>query len=203
MKNDLSLESLREQEKTEYGKIIQKRREEIISILEDRLHQTGIIFNNVSVNFDAYPDEGDAMIEYEFSLPDGYVQKCKGFWSFDRTIDEVVERISENVSYIKKLRDCYPEYAKQNDYIQSRRIYSKRINLEQFGQRSTATGSITATLCPFLELPNTTEGGIGGGDYEIKRTPKRVRDFNKNIDDFCLFLSDCIAELRSMKVIEK
>lgn len=32
-----------------------------------------------------------------------------------------------------------------------------------------------------------------------KKTPKRVKDFKSNIDNLCLFMSDCIAELRQMK----
>ena len=61
---------------------------------------------------------------------------------------------------------------------------------------------LLAELCGYLKLPNTTSCGFGGGDYEIKKTPRRVKDFNENIDRLCLFFADCIGELRGMKLKE-
>ena len=57
----------------------------------------------------------------------------------------------------------------------------------------------TVNLASYLKLPNTTSCSCGGGDYEIKRTPKRVEEYNKNIDVVIDNLLDCIAELKMKK----
>lgn len=98
------------------------------------------------------------------------------------------------------MRKQYPSYARQNDHIQKYRKYQRACKLYDDGYRKDAY--LKAELCEYLKLPNTTDCSVGGGDYEIKKTPKRVRDFNENIDRLCLFLSDCIAELRGMKLKE-
>ena len=58
-------------------------------------------------------------------------------------------------------------------------------------------------LCDYLKLPNTTDWGFGGGDYEIKRTPKRLKEYNENIDKTIDMLLDCISDLKKMKYVEK
>ena len=107
-----------------------------------------------------------------------------------------IDDIVKHILYIEQLRKDYPNYAAQNDYIQKHRKFfrkckSSHSDCEEF--------YIKAELCGMLKLPNTTDCGFGGGDYEIKKTPKRVKDFKSNIDNLCLFMSDCIAELRQMK----
>lgn len=176
-----------------------KRESEILELLKRELSESEFVFSSVSIAFEN-KDREAGLVKYEFTLPDGFSQQDSCFWAWDVSVEDIVERIVKNVSYIEKLREEYPEFAKANDLIQAKRKYDRTVNLSHFGYIHQA--KLSADLCDYMKLPNLTSCSFGGGDYEIKRTPKRVSDFNQNIDILCNFLVDCIAELRTMKIKE-
>lgn len=172
----------------------EKRNKELLQQLCKQLENPEIKFSDVDIDFEKYEDAGYVTLSFE--LKDGFKQEDDLRWRWDESVEDVASKITKYILYIQQLRTTYPDYAVQNDYIQSHRRFfrkckSSHSNCEEF--------YVKAELCGMLKLPNTTDCSCGGGDYEIKRTPKRVKDFKNNIDNICLFMSDCIAELRQMK----
>lgn len=149
----------------------------------------------------AYPEEDrdgrSLRVDYTYTLTDNYTDVDYSYWWENETIDELTSRVREHIDYITQLRQEYPEYAKKNDYIQRNRSFDKEVTLYDNGYPTKV--SMSLKLCGYLKLPNTTECGFGGGDYEIKRTPKRFKDFNENIDRLTEFFLDCISDLRILK----
>ncbi len=128
---------------------------------------------------------------------DGYKQEMLFIWDFNESQETLIEKIKARVSYIKELRQKYPEFCRQNDYIQMNSNFKKTLHLTDGGYPIDYVFNIF--LANYMELPNTTRCSRGGGDYEIKRTPMRVKEFNKNIDKTIDFLIDCITELKLLK----
>ncbi len=177
------------------NKIKNERKHQVCNALSKQLCKIGYNISNLELDFDKYEDGG--YITYDFTLQDGFSQNNSVLWKRDESIEKVVKEIIKQIDYIQKLREQYPEYARQNDYIQANRVFEKECTL--FDMEYKEHVYLKANLCGYLKLPNIVEHGFGGGDYEIKRTPKRVSDFNKNIDTLCLFLADCISDLRKLK----
>ena len=173
-----------------------ERKHQVCNELTSQLCNLGYYISNLELDFDKYEDGG--YITYDFTLQDGFSQSNSVLWKLNESIREVVTEIIKQIDYIQKLREQYPEYAKQNDYIQANRVFERECKLFDMGYIKHAY--LKADLCGYLKLPNIVEGSFGGGDYEIKRTPKRVSDFNNNIDTLCLFLADCISDLRKLKL---
>lgn len=173
-----------------------EREKEVYETLKNILYQADYEVTEIKIFFQEYEEAGK--IEYHFILSDGYEQDDSYYWSWEETVEKASERIKKHIDYIAQLRKQYPEYAAWNDHIQKFREYEKECVLLDRGYERTA--KISAELCGYLKLPNTTSCSFGGGDYEIKKTPQRVKDFNENIDKLCLFLADCISELRGLKV---
>lgn len=180
----------------ERKQINEKRNSELLKELNDGLQESEYEFSNVSVDFEKYEEAGE--VRYDFRLSDGYSQTDSAYWRWDESVSDIIQYIKRHVEYIEKLRQDYPEYASHNDHIQKYRKFERTCKLTNNG--FTREANVSALLCGYLKLPNTTECGVGGGDYELRRTPQRVEDFNNNIDTLCLFLADCIGDLRGMKV---
>lgn len=174
----------------------ERRNLELLKELKEGFQQTGYEFFNISVNFEKYEEAGE--VEYDFKLQDGYIQTDSSYWRWDESVSDIVNSIKKHVKCIEKLRQEYPDYALYNDHIQKYRNFERTCKLTHNGYIQEA--HISALLCGYLKLPNTTECGFGGGDYELRRTPQRVKDFNHNIDTLCLFLADCIGDLRKIKL---
>jgi len=131
---------------------------------------------------------------------DGHEQEDRMLWKFDESMEEFAVKTKRHIDYIKELRQKYPEYCKQNDFIQSHGKFNKKLVLTHMGYHREFNFHVE--LADYLKLPNTTTCSCGGGDYEIKRTPKRVKEYNQNIDLAINFLIDCIAELKPQKYTE-
>lgn len=175
-----------------------EREKEVYDTLNRLLVETGYEVSGIDINFEKYEEAGS--IDYRFKLLDGFEQEDSHYWEWQESVEEAAEKIKKHIDYIAELRKQYPEFAKQNDYIQEHRKYGRVCKLYDEGYLREVR--LLAELCGYLKLPNTTSCGFGGGDYEIKKTPRRVKDFNENIDRLCLFLADCIGELRGMKLKE-
>lgn len=203
MNTEMTFGFIQDEDKRVLKEMREKHQREMLAALQDELANSeeraslGINFLDVSIDFERYKKEEAGLVRYIFELDDGYTQEDSVWWSWDVSIGEKAGAIVKSVAYIKKLREQYPLYARANDFIQSHRNYERSINLFHRGVIHPA--KVSANLCEYLKLPNQTSCSIGGGDYEIKRTPGRLEDYNNNIDRLCLFLADCIAELRSMK----
>jgi len=130
----------------------------------------------------------------------GYEQEDRILWRSDESIEDFVAKTKRHIDYIEELRQKYPEYCKENDFIQSHSKFNKKLVLTHMGYHREFYLNIE--LADYLKLPNTTSCSCGGGDYEIKRTPKRVKEYNQNIDLTIGFLLDCITELKSQKYTE-
>ena len=175
-----------------------EREKEVFDTLNRLLVESGYEVSGIDINFEKYEEAGS--IGYHFKLSDGFEQEDSHYWEWQESVEEAAEKIKKHIDYISELRKQYPEFAKQNDYIQEHRKYGRVCKLYDEGYLREVR--LLAELCGYLKLPNTTSCGFGGGDYEIKKTPRRVKDFNENIDRLCLFLADCIGELRGMKLKE-
>lgn len=176
-----------------------EREKEVLDTLHNFFSENEYEVSDIEINFEKYDEAG--IIKYHFKLSDGFEQTDDYYWIWNESVEEAAKGIKKYIDYIVELRKQYPKYAKNNDYIQSHRDYERICKLTDRGYPREVR--LNAELCGFLKLPNTTSCGVGGGDYEIKKTPQRVKDFNNNIDTLCLFLADCIGELRAMKLKER
>ena len=186
--------TLREIRKLEFKELENRRtkeKEELKKQLENSLNNDSIEVESIS----EYDDDGYKVV-IAFTL-DGYRQVDDFYWNNDESQKDFIEHVKKRIDYIKELREQYPEYAKQNDYIQTNSKFYKEINLTHMGYNRGFR--IDLQLADYLKLPNTTSCSVGGGDYEIKRTPQRVKEYNKNIDIAIDVLLDCIAELKQKK----
>lgn len=176
-----------------------ENRKEIRKILEEEFEKNNIKVLEVTRDVNDYEELKYYSVKYEFEL-DNYTQQDVTFWENDESLEDLIKGVKNHIEYIKELRTQYPEYCKQNDYIQSNRDYKKELILTHMGYQQRYYLDIK--LCDYLKLPNTTDCGFGGGDYEIKRTPKRLKEYNENIDKTIDMLLDCISDLKKMKYIE-
>ncbi len=158
-----------------------------------------IMFSEESIDIKHIRDDEDCYRVNMLFTIDGYEQDEVYFWMNSESKEDFLEKVKNHIGYIKELRKKYPEYCKQNDFIQTNRDFKKGFNLTHMGYKRTF--ELNLKLADFLKLPNTTDTGFGGGDYEIKRTPKRVEEYNKNIDIAIDTLLDCIAELKQRKYV--
>lgn len=172
---------------------------EIREILEDEFKNNNIKIINIKRNINEYEELTDYQIEYEFNI-NSYKQQDITFWNNDESLDFLIDKVNKHIGYIKELREEYPEYCMQNDFIQANRNYKKELVLTHMGYERKYSFDIE--LCDYLKLPNTTDCGFGGGDYEIKRTPKRLKEYNENIDKTIDMLLDCISDLKKMKYVK-
>ena len=174
---------------------LQKRREKEQEELKKELETT---LNNETVEVVSMTeyDEESYKVVIQFML-DGFMQEDDFYWNGDESKESFIGKVKKRIDYIKELREQYHEYCKQNDYLQTNSKYRKEINLTHMGHNRKFY--IDLQLADYLKLPNTTSTGVGGGDYQIKRTPQRVKEYNDNIDIVIDVLIDCIAELKQKK----
>ncbi|KIO62108.1 hypothetical protein B4065_3328 [Caldibacillus thermoamylovorans] len=186
----MTLREMRDLEYEELQKRREKEREEIKQSLEEALNAESIELLSIDSSSDGYK------VVVAFTL-DGFRQEDGFYWDLDESREDFTNKVKKYIDYIKELREQYPEYCKQNDYIQTNRDFYKKITLTHMGYKRTY--ELKLKLADYLKLPNTTSCSVGGGDYEIGRTPQRVDEFNKNIDIAIDALLDCIAELKQRK----
>lgn len=179
---------------------LQERKEAERNEIEEQL-STALKGENVKVISTKESGDDYALhVYFEFTI-DGYTQQDSSVWSSDESLEKFVEGIKNYIGYIKELRKQYPKFCKQNDFIQTNSNFTKKLELTHMGYKREYNFSIK--LADYLKLPNSTSCSFGGGDYEIKRTPKRVMEYNENIDKTINFLIDCIAELKGKKYQEE
>ena len=176
---------------------LKERREKEQKEIEQQLSEI-INFYDAKI-LDCKPSDEYFRVDIEFTLF-GYTQKDEFYWRLDESIEEFSLKTKQRIEYIKELRERYPVFCEQNDFIQSHSNFAKKLTLTHMGYKKELYFNVQ--LADYLKLPNTTSCGFGGGDYEIKRTPKRVKEYNKNIDRTIEFLIDCIAEIKTSKCPE-
>ncbi len=191
----MTLAEKREKEYKELQKRKEKERLELQQQLKDALSLESIEFLSLKENSENW----NCTVELAFTL-DGYRQENDFYWSADESQETFIQHVKERIDYIKELRANYPDYCKQNDYIQANSKFCKKISLTHMGY--IREFCLDIQLADYLKLPNQTCCSVGGGDYQIKRTPKRVEEFNKNIDITIDALLDCISELKQKKYFE-
>lgn len=189
----MTLGEIRDLEYEELQKRREKERDEIKKSLEETLNTESIEVISINSSSDGYK------VIIAFTL-DGFRQEDVFYWNLDESREDFVNKVNKRIDYIKELREKYPEYCKQNDYIQTNSKFYKEINLTHMGYKRTF--SLDLQLADYLKLPNTTSCSFGGGDYQIKRTPQRVKEYNRNIDIAIDVLLDCIAELKQRKYVD-
>jgi len=187
----MTLGEMRRQELEDNQKRRQEERLELQRLLAEALSEDSIEVLSISDN-----DEDRYTVKLAFTL-DGFRQEDDFYWMSDESQEDFIEKAKRHVGYIKELRMQYPDYCKQNDFIQANGKFSKKLVLTHMGYNREFYFEVD--LADYLKLPNTTCCSFGGGDYEIKRTPQRVQEYNKNIDLTVDFLIDCIAELKQRK----
>jgi hypothetical protein len=192
----MTLAEKRNKENKELQERKEKERLELENQLINALSIESIEFLSLKENADNW----DCYVKLAFTL-DGYRQEDDFYWSSDKSQESFIQQVKDRIDYIKKLREQYTEFCKQNDYIQSNSKFSKKISLTHMGYNREFYFEVQ--LADYLKLPNSTCCSAGGGDYEIKRTPKRVEEYNKNIDITIDILLDCISELKQKKYPKK
>ena len=188
----MTLAEKRDKENKELQERKEKERLELENQLKGALSLESIEFLSLKEN----SDNCDCSVRLAFTL-DGYRQEDSFYWSADKSQESFIEQVKSRINYIKELREKYPEFCKQNDYIQSNSKFRKKISLTHMDYNREFYFEVQ--LADYLKLPNSTSCSVGGGDYEIRRTPKRVEEYNKNIDITIDILLDCISELKQKK----
>jgi len=168
----------------------EKKYQKIKNDIEEKLISYNVELIKIEEN------EESLSVDYNYTI-DGVKNIDRNYWHYDEELDELLYKIKRHLDYIKKIRENFPLYAKQNDFIQKNRHYEKELVLTEMGYERKHTFRLD--LCSYLKLPNTTSNSFGGGDYEIKRTPQRVKEYNENIDKTVMFLIDMISELNTLK----
>jgi hypothetical protein len=192
----MTLQEKREKEYKELQERKEKERLELEQQLKGALSLESIEF--LSLKEDS--ENWNCTVELVFTL-DGYRQEDDFYWTSDESQEVFIQHVKNRIDYIKELRAKYPEFCKQNDYIQTNSKFRKKIKLTHMGYDREFYFEVN--LADYLKLPNTTSCSFGGGDYEIKRTSKRVEEYNKNIDITIDVLLDCISELKQKKYTSK
>jgi hypothetical protein len=190
----MTLEEKRKQEYKELQERKEKERLELEQQLREALSLESIEFLSLKEN----GEDWSSTVKLAFTL-DGYRQEDDFYWSADKSQEAFIQQVKDRIDYIKELRSKYPDYCKQNDYIQKNSKFHKTITLTHMGYKKEFYFNIQ--LADYMKLPNTTNCGFGGGDYQIKRTPQRVEEFNRNIDITIDILLDCISELKQKKYV--
>jgi len=191
--------TLQEKRNLEYRELQERREKEQVEIqqqLQDALANETIEVLEIKENTENW----SYIVTVAFTL-DGYKQEDEFYWSSDKSQEDFIVIVKNRIEYIKELREKYADYCKQNDYIQANSKFHKVIKLTHMGYSREFYFNIQ--LADYMKLPNSTSCGCGGGDYEIKRTPKRLEEYNKNIDITIDVLLDCISELKQKKYISK
>ncbi|MCD4838141.1 hypothetical protein LRS37_04500 [Neobacillus sedimentimangrovi] len=190
-----TLREIRELEYKELEEHREKERQELQKQLESALADE--LIEVISIR--DWDDDWAYEVKVAFTL-DGYKQEDKFYWNANESQEDFINKVKKTIEYIKELREQYPEYCKQNDFIQTNSKFYKKITLTHMGYERNY--EFRLELADYLKLPNTTNCSVGGGDYEIKRTPQRVKEYNKNIDKAIDVLLDCIAELKQRKYVD-
>ena len=191
--------NLQEKRNLEYQELQERRNKEESELhqqLKDVLSTELIELLSIKEN----KDDWSFTVGLAFTL-DSYRQEDIFYWKSDESQEDFILTVKKRIEYIKDLRVQYPDYCKQNDYIQTNSNFQKTFKLTHMGYKHDF--SLNIQLADYMKLPNSTSCGYGGGDYEIKRTPKRVEEYNKNIDITIDSLLDCISELKQKKYISK
>jgi hypothetical protein len=191
------MKTLREIKDEEYNFLKNRRENKRIELeqeLKDALVNEKLSLISIVDNNSEFDDGYKVTISF---VLDEYIQEDMFYWNTSESQNEFIDKVKKSIDYIKELRENYPEYCKQNDYIQLNSKFEKRFSITDMGYKKDCYVGIN--LASYLKLPNTTSCSCGGGDYEIKRTPKRVEEYNKNIDIVIDNLLDCIAELKMKK----
>ena len=191
--------TLAEKREKEYQEMRERKEEEHLELeqqLKDALSLESIEFLSLKENSENW----NCTVKLAFTL-DGYRQEDDFYWTSDESQETFIQHVKNRIDYIKELRTKYPDYCKQNDYIQTNSKFCKKILLTHMSYNREFYFDIQ--LADYLKLPNQTYCSFGGGDYEIKRTPKRVEEFNKNIDITIDALLDCISELKQKKFVSR
>jgi len=187
--------NLSDKRNQEYQELKERRAKE-----EQELHELlKIALSTESIELLSIKEDKENLsfiVSLAFTL-DGYRQEDIFYWKSNESQEEFILSVKNMIDYIKELRSQYPEFCHQNDYIQTNSKFQKTITLTHTGYEYKFTFNIE--LADYLKLPNTTSCSCGGGDYQIKRTPVRVEEFNKNIDITIDVLLDCISELKQKK----
>lgn len=189
--------TLAEKKNKEYQELQERKENERLELenqLKEELSLESIEFLSLKENI----EDWSYNVQLAFTL-DGYRQEDTFYWSADKSQEDFIQHVKTRIDYIKELREEYSEFCKQNDYIQLNSKFCKKILLTHMGYDREFCFEVK--LADFLKLPNQTSCSVGGGDYEIKRTPKRVSEYNKNIDVTIDILLDCISELKNKKYV--
>jgi hypothetical protein len=194
---EMTLSEIAIKDRAAVEKIENRRREQMIKLVQELLPEDEVTVTGINKRESGY--EEFYYVEYNFTL-DGYTQNESNMWGWDESQAAVAEKIVDRISYIKELREKYPEYCKANDYLQNNRVFERSIEVD--GEYNPEHFTLSVTLASMLKLPNQTACGVGGGDYEVRRVPKNVRRFNANIDKTVDALLECITDLRKLKMQE-
>ena len=124
-----------------------------------------------------------------------FVQKDNSYhWNYDESLDTAVENIIKTNNYILELYSKYKSNCLMNEFIQKHLVYEKHIVSNIY-----KNGIIRFELGDLLILPNTTSYSCGGGDYDVKRVPKKADEFINNIDSYINCLIDAVTDLNNIK----
>ena len=152
---------------------------------------TNISIENYDGDWAVYKITYDIIIDEDIN----YIQEDCFFWESNKSLEEVCKNIQKNINYILEIYCKYKKYCLLNKYIQANITYKRQIQRDCYDNNSI----ISLKLGDYLKLPNTTSCSVGGGDYEIKRTPERIKKFKSSIDNAIDELLNAITDLKNIK----
>ena len=176
-------------------------RKDALKLLNDTLNEDEDFIKygaSIKVDFDSpKPDEDrDYKLTYLLVTLKDFTYNGTTFWKYGETLDEVARSIKKYVLYVLELAHKFPEYTALNDYIQQHRIFEKQLFKDDL---ASGGSNLRIVLTDYFKLHNITNYSVGGGDYEIKRTPQRIAKFEERIQLSIDELLDCIVELKKMQ----
>ena len=169
-----------------------------IKELENDLILAEILKNNPKFSVVAInKTENGLRISKRYSV-NGFDFEDDGYVDYGTEIRDFVLRANRTVEYIEKLWKDYPEFCEATEILRKYSIFS----IPKVNHSLMLTDKLILPNVVSYNQTNTFSSGggsCGGGDYEVKRTPERVKKYLANSDKLIDILEKSVLELRKRR----
>lgn len=128
----------------------------------------------------------------------GFDYEEDSYLGYSEEISDFVARNNKKIDYIAQLWQDYPEFCEATERLRKYSLFSIRGVNEHL---MLTDKLILPSRITFNQNDTFRSGGasFGGGDYEVKRTPERVRKYIANSDKLISILEESLSELKRRK----
>ncbi len=169
-----------------------------IKELEKDLILAEILKNNPRFSVTAINKTDDGLrISKKYSV-NGFDFEDDGYINYEEEISIFVLSANRTVEYIEKLWKDYPEFCEATERLREYSFFS----IPGVNTRLMLTDQLILPSRVTYNQTNTFSGGgggCGGGDYEVKRTPQRVKKYIENSDKLIYILEKSLLELKKRR----